>query len=149
MITGNIKDAKRYYSVNENFESAFKFLEKLDIDSTGEFEFEGFRGCISEMETSDLTKEGKEKTILEAHRKYLDIHFVIDGSEGIGYANIDTLKAETEYNEEEDYLLLTGRKDKIILQPGEFCVVFPEDAHTPGMCGIDNKLKKAVVKIKL
>lgn len=149
MITGNIKDAERYYSVNENFKAAFEFLKTLDKNSSGGYEFDGFRGGISELETSDFDKEGKEKTILEAHKKYLDIHYVIDGSEGVGYAHIDTLTPTTEYNEEEDYILLTGRKDKVILSPGEFCIVFPEDAHAPGMEGVGTYLKKTVVKIKL
>ena len=29
MIVGKISDAKRYYSLNENFKAAFEFLEAL------------------------------------------------------------------------------------------------------------------------
>ena len=61
MITGNIKYAEKYYSVNPNFKEAFEFLKTLDKDSAGGYEFDGFRGGISELETSDYDKEGKEK----------------------------------------------------------------------------------------
>ncbi len=149
MIVANIKDAEKYYSVNPNFKATFEFLKTLDKDSKGGYEFEGFRGGISELETSDFDKDGNKKTILEAHRKYLDIHYVIEGSEGIAYANTDTLTKTTEYNEEDDYILLKGRCDKVVLGKGDFCVVFPEDAHTPGMEGVGTYLKKTVVKIKL
>ena len=149
MITGNIKDAERYYSVNPNFKAAFEFLKTLDESSSGGYEFDGFRGGISELKTSDLDNEGNEKSILEGHRDWLDIHYVISGSEGVGYAHIDTLTPTTEYHKDEDYILFKGRFDKVILNPGEFCIVFPEDAHLPGMRGTCEDLKKTVVKIKL
>ncbi len=148
MIVGNIKNAERYYSINENFKAAFEFLKTLDKTSSGSYEFEGFRGGISEPKTSDFDENGND-TLFEAHKKYLDIHYVIEGSEGIGYAHIDTLSPTTEYNEEDDYILLSGRKDKVILNKGDFCIVFPEDAHAPAMCGTESYLKKTVVKIKL
>ena len=98
---------------------------------------------------SHTAKDGTEK-LIEAHRDYLDIHYCISGSEGIGYADIDTLTPATEYNAEKDYQLLKGEMFKAILNPGDFCIVFPEDAHAPSMIGKGGTdLKKAVVKIKL
>lgn len=148
MIVGNIKDAKRYFCINKNFEKAFEFLASLDENSEkGPFEFEGFRGNVLVTETSDVSADGGKKP-LEAHREYLDIHYVLDGCEAVGYADIDTLDALTDYNEKDDYLLLQGDSYKVILGKGDFCIVFPEDAHTPCMCAGEGKnLKKAVVKI--
>jgi biofilm protein TabA len=150
MIVGNIKDCERYLSVNKNFEKAFAFLKTLNKNSEdGSFEFEEFSGSVCSIETSDLAIEGSEKK-LEAHREYLDIHYVIDGAESVGYAHVKNLTAVTDYYAEQDYLLLSGEMNKIVLNERDFCVVFPEDAHAPGMCGNKNKnLKKAVVKIRL
>lgn len=48
MIIGNIKDAERYFGINENFEKAFAFLKGLTKDASADaFEGEGFRGGIS------------------------------------------------------------------------------------------------------
>ncbi len=149
MIIANIKDAKRYIEVNQNFEKAFEFLKTLTKDSQkGPFEFEGFRGNVMEIENLGDASENKE-TVLEAHRDYLDIHYVIDGSEAIGYANIDTLESTTDYNKDDDYQLLKGDMYKVYLKEGDFCIVFPEDAHAPAMYAYNKKLKKAVVKIKV
>ncbi len=150
MITANIKNAERYFGVNPNFESAFNFLKTLNKDSaSGDFEFENFSGGISVLQKSDTSDDGG-KRMLEAHRDYLDIHYVIEGCELMGYANADSLKAETEYNKEDDYLLLSGDMNKFVMHEGDFCIVFPEDAHLPGMCAKDSEhLKKAVIKIKL
>ena len=149
MITGNIKDAKRYFGINPNFEKAFEFLQTLSVDSaTGPFESDEFKGNISVIKTSDCTPNGEPKK-LEAHREYIDIHYCIDGFETIGYADIDSLIQNAEYNVEQDYLLLNGDMSKLVLGKGEFCIVFPEDAHAPGMCvGSARNVKKAVVKIK-
>ena len=149
MIVGNIRDAKRYFSVNRDFAEAFEILATLTPDTpTGKLvEREGFRVNVMENERTDLDKNGNPR-VFEAHRAYLDIHFVIDGEEGMGYADLSRLTVTKEYDEAGDYLLLSGAYDKLILKKGDFCVTFPEDAHIPAMCAGGAGLKKAVVKIK-
>ena len=150
MIVGNIKDAKRYLSVNENFGEAFEILASLTSDTpTGKLvERDGFRINVMENVRADLDKNGNPR-VFEAHRAYLDIHFVIEGEEGMGYADISRLNVTKEYDETADYLLLSGDYDKLILKKGDFCITFPEDAHIPTMCAGGDKLKKAVVKIRV
>ena len=88
--------------------------------------------------------------VFEAHRRFIDIHYCIKGTEGIGYADVDTLEPTTEYNEADDYLLLKGSYQKIILREGDFMIVYPEDAHIPMMAGdSEGELLKAVAKIEL
>lgn len=148
MIVGNIKDAKRYYSVNENFKTAFEFLGTLDSGASGSFEFPGFRVNIVESEGNDFDSLGAPR-VFEAHKDYLDIHFCILGAEGMGYSDINKLEVVKEYDKTGDYMLLRGGVNKLILGEGDFCIVFPEDAHIPAMTGGNGIFKKAVVKIKL
>ena len=111
MIIGNLKDAERYFGVNEHFEKAFAFLKTLSKDTPADgFEGDGFRGGIAEIEASG------EVPKLEAHKAYLDIHFVISGAEKIGYADVDKLTPETEYSEADDVWFLTGEQQDFILQ---------------------------------
>ena len=151
MIVANIKDAKRYYGVLPEFKDIFEKLSALTPDSpTGGNEYDGFRIGVSEGATYDVKPQDGTPREFEAHRKFLDIHYVIDGVECMGYADIDTLTPTTEYNDEKDYQMLSGHVNKIILNKGDFCVVFPEDAHLPQMIGDDDKwVKKAVVKMKV
>ncbi len=145
MIVANIKDAERYFSLNLNFGKAFDYLKNLNKNSaTGEFESDGFKGNISVFDTLPEAIDTK----LEAHKDYIDIHYVLDGSEAIGYADIDTLETVTEYNSEHDYLLLKGDMYKVYLKSGDFCIVFPEDAHAPLLKAFDSKVKKVILKIK-
>ena len=151
MIVANIKDAKRYYGVDPHFEEIFKRLAELNADTVpGGTEYDGFRIGVSEGATYDVKPEDGTPRDFEAHRKFLDIHFVIEGAECMGYADVATLTPVTEYNDEKDYQMLKGHVNRIILNKGDFCVVFPEDAHIPQMIGDDGKkVKKAVVKMRV
>ena len=152
MVVANIKDAKRYYSLNENFKVVFDFLETLAPDNLPEgISGDGYKVNLSGKyaDTFDLTESGEPREF-EAHRKYIDIHYCIDGSEGIGYNDVTRLTPTTEYFENEDYQLLKGDSFKVILRKGDFCIVFPEDAHIPCLIANDEKkVLKAVAKIKV
>ena len=143
MIVGNIIDAHRYFNINENFRQAFEFLQKLDDSFEGSFESDNFAVNVFSAKVSKV-----DTGTMEAHKKNIDIHYVIEGSEKIGFANINKLMSYCDYNEEDDYMLLKGDKEKIVLNKGEFCILFPEDAHQPMMAGSVEVVKKAVVKVK-
>ena len=74
---------------------------------------------------------------------------MIEGSEAIGYADIDKLEIDTEYNSKDDYLLLKGEMHNVYLNEGDFCIVFPEDAHAPALRAYNDNVKKAIVKIRI
>ena len=151
MIIANIKDAERYYAINPYFPAVFEFLKTMSDKSTEGMAADNYRVNFSGkfVGTQDKNPDGTEKSF-EAHKKYIDIHYCISGSEGIGCADVSTLEPITEYDEENDYFLLSGEYQKVILREGDFCIVFPEDAHIPMMCGFTGgKLLKAVAKVKL
>ena len=152
MVVANIKDAKRYYSLNENFKVVFDFLETLTPDNLPEgISGDGYKVNLSGKyaDARDLTVKDAEIPF-EAHRKYIDIHYCIDGSEGIGYNDVTRLTPTTEYFENDDYQLFKGDSFKVILRKGDFCIVFPEDAHIPLLAADEEgKVLKAVAKIKI
>lgn len=149
MIVGNKKDFSRYKELNEAFGCAFAFLESLSEDSSkASIDENGVRGGISVIAKSDTFADGEPKCF-EAHRKNIDIHYVLQGEERFGYAHVDTLYPKTEYNEEGDYLLLNGEAAYFTLRPGDFCIAFPEDAHIPCLTSGDTeKVKKVILKIR-
>ena len=143
MIIGNIKDCEKYYNVNSVFESAFEYLKTVEYGKNTTKLTVNF----SELITSDEDSTGKKK-VFEAHRKYIDLHYIIDGTEQFGYADIETLAPITEYDEADDYILLDGDVSRITLNKGNFVIAFPEDAHIPALKYKNSeKVKRAVVKI--
>jgi YhcH/YjgK/YiaL family protein len=85
----------------------------------------------------------------DAHLKYIDIHFIIEGSEYIGYANIDKLDFQ-EYVEEKDKVVLRGEGEYIRFEKDYFAIFFPQDAHMPIIKMSDSQqVKKVIIKIKI
>lgn len=89
----------------------------------------------------------KEQGVWEAHRKYIDIQYVVEGQELMGYANLGHLQAG-EYNDEKDYLLLKGEGSYVLMKPGTFVILAPQDAHIPQVAvDAPQPVKKVVVKV--
>ena len=68
-----------------------------------------------------------EDTFFEAHRRYLDVHLMVEGEERVELASPGTL---TLFEHKDDFYAYRGQAEQnLILRPGSFLVVFPEDAH--------------------
>ena len=100
---------------------------------------------LNEYETKPF-----EECKFEAHKCYIDVHFMVSGVERID--SQDTGKCDAEpFNEEGDFMLLDGEAaTQVVLTPGTFAAYFPEDAHKPGIA-IDAcaHVKKGVFKVLL
>ena len=93
----------------------------------------------------------KEQGKWECHRKYIDIQFIAEGIEQIGFRNIDNMKVITEYNPEKDIAFLSGEGDYVTLGKGSFGIFFPQDAHQPKVApnNTPGPVRKVVIKIKI
>lgn len=89
----------------------------------------------------------------EAHKKYIDIHVVLEGKEYVEVSHIDCLTNETAYDEARDIWfgdVAAESKFQGHLEPGYFLVCFPEDAHLVGAHQeIETSVNKIVYKIAL
>ncbi|MBA4384265.1 MAG: YhcH/YjgK/YiaL family protein, partial [Anaerolinea sp.] len=124
---------------------AFSFLLSNDLASLepGRMEIEGeslyvlVQQYISKPETS-----GK----WEAHKRYIDVQYLVSGSERVGYSAI-TKMTLGDYNPQKDFQALSGTGQILQLNAGSFMVFFPQDAHMPGLAnGYETSIKKIVVK---
>ncbi len=146
MIKDNIKFAGQYFGCNRDFEEVFKVLKTLGPDtSSGRIE-------INENAWINVNKnpvEQGENFVFEAHRDFIDIHYIISGEEEIVCNLCDDLKVTKEYNKDEDYMLLDGKGDVLNLKNGDFAVVFPQDAHAPAAKIKSENHSRAVAKIRI
>ena len=92
----------------------------------------------------------KAPDVAEAHRKYLDIQYIVKGQEVVGYAPLEACQIEGEFNEEKDIGKYSGNFEYITIGEGMCYVAFPEDAHMPGRhLEVPNDFVKVVVKLKV
>ena len=101
MILDSIKNAGTYKSLSPLIAKSLEALERLDFSDIpdGKYEIDGDK--IFYMVQRYTTKPF-ETALPEAHEKYIDVQFVVSGSEVIGYCPIDGLEVQTPYNAEKD-----------------------------------------------
>jgi YhcH/YjgK/YiaL family protein len=146
MILDRIENAHLYYRVHKHFQQAFEYIASIDIHTipVGRHEIDGANlyALVQEYDT-----KRKEQGKWEAHRRYIDLQYVVQGAEGFGYANIHHLQ-QGEYDAAKDFLPLQGEGDLITVKSGSFILLMPEDAHMPGMAiGEPAPIRKIVLKI--
>lgn len=146
MIIDQLSNVLLYFPLNNRLEKAFRYLQETHIASLppGRYEIAGPEIYVTVQE---FCTKPMEQGFWEAHRKYIDIHCVLEGVERIGYANIDCLRPG-KYDEEKDLGVFEGEGAFYTLVPGSFVVMMPQDAHMPGIALKDPQpIKKLVVKI--
>jgi YhcH/YjgK/YiaL family protein len=84
---------------------------------------------------------------LEAHRKYIDIQYVIAGTDEMGFKpTADCKEIDTEYDVNNDIEFFEDQPDSWTPVPaGSFVIFFPQDAHAPLVSS--GEIHKAVLKI--
>lgn len=147
MIFGNIQHEKTYSNLEEDIIRCFDYAKAnslIDLEK-GSYEIDGqdiFVNIVG-YETYD-----KEDRFWEAHRKYIDVHLMLDGCERIDINFIENLE-QREYQEEVDFLPLDGKPNGYVeLRKGDFLVCYPEDAHMTAIKVNEKEVaKKAIFKV--
>lgn len=145
MVLDTLKNITLYEGLGENFKQVAEYVTKTDLRSfeAGKYVLDnGVYFMVQEYTTKNIA-DGK----YEAHRKYIDIQIILEGAEIMGYAPIETLAAETDYDESGDYQLFTGEGSLLNVAKDNFAIFFPEDGHMPGVGTSPCEVKKIVVKV--
>ncbi len=146
-----IEFAKQYNRNKASWDKAFAFLKETGLDtlSPGRYTIDGDNVYA-------IVSEGKpklpEEIKWEAHRKYIDIQYVISGKEKMGLAPVSKAVIIDEFSESKDigfYTLPDSDSKYYTAEPGTLLLFFPQDAHRPGIriegCDFD---KKIVIKVR-
>lgn len=88
----------------------------------------------------------------EAHEKYVDIQYVISGFESVRITPVSALTVSEPYKEEKDVVFFEApaRAAEAVLKDGGYVILYPEDAHQPGVrVGESVPVKKIVGKVRV
>ena len=143
MILCPFKELRRYAAVIPGLEEAIKTIESLETLEPATYPLSCGKILVQQGTTKPL-----DGAALEAHRKFLDIQYILEGQEVVGWAPVDTLLPESEFNTEKDVGKYIGSSTPITVPAGYCYVVYPEDGHAPGKhLDIPNDYRKIVVKL--
>ena len=148
MIIAKLPDASMYQAVHPGFEAAFQFLRETDLAGfvDGKRTIDGDRLFAV---ASQAPGKGREKSMLEFHRNYIDIQYIVEGTDQIGWHPTEMCSRVSQpYDPSSDLGFFYDRPTSWVdVPPEHFAVFFPGDAHAP-MAG-EALVHKVIVKIAL
>lgn len=147
MIVSNLNNTKRIESLHPMFKKLFDYVKSHDILNTpcGRIDIDGDNLYINNVNPECIPSE---KQVLEVHRNYIDVQILLEGKETIGWKVLEDVTCEIKpYEKEADCALYSDIPVSWInLEPGQFAIFFPEDAHAP-IIG-KGKIRKMIAKVK-
>ena len=149
MIIDRKENAELYIGVGDRINNALNFINNTDCESLalGRHDIDGddVFALVSEYETKDAAN-----CQLEAHRKFIDVQYVVNGEEQIGYAPLLDQPASMDYNENDDFVLYPAPASFTRIESGMFAIFYPGDLHMPGiMTERVSSVKKIVIKVRV
>lgn len=151
MIFGNINHLEESAFYPELLQKALAYLRDTDFSEleTGKYTLDGDNlfVMVQEMDT-DIAENRKA----ESHELYVDVQYLLQGRERIGYAVLsDAIGVSEDLRPDKDAIFYHAPEAETMLTllPGDFAVFFPSDIHRPGCeSGGPAPIRKVVVKIK-
>lgn len=150
MIVDHISNYNLYKGTKEKVDKAIQYIINNNFQESkkGMHEVEGDELFFNLIEYE--TKKAEER-FWESHKKYIDIHYLLEGEEFVGYELFERMTIKEDYNEADDYYLLEGSlHSKVKLQKGDFMICYPKDVHMTGIVsGEPKSVRKIVFKVKI
>lgn len=148
MILDDLAHAEQYRGLGPGFDRALRYLRTTNLGAleTGRHDIDGDNvfALVSDYETKP-----RQACAWEAHRRHADVQYVHTGTEQMGVAALPTLAAGP-YDEEKDVLFAKGSGEFFALRPNRFVILFPHDAHMPGVSAAEPAtVRKIVIKVRL
>ncbi len=149
MILCNLRDCGRIETLHPLLKELFDYVKTNDLGTVpaGRIELKGEKLFINVSDARLLTCEEQK---LEIHRRYIDVHIPLTGTEIIGWKALGSLTSPSlaPFNEKEDFALYAEAADSYVeVRPGECLIAFPEDAHAP-VIG-NGTLRKLIAKVRI
>ena len=156
MIYDSNANLSRYANVHPRFARAFAFFEELMANNAP-------NGCHV-LEGTEIEKEiyvnisggenqPKDSVRAEAHRRYIDVQIVLEGSEAM-YVPAETPALTTPYQADGDYMLYENVPldacHRLVVNAGSFALFLAEEMHAPGHSSLPDaptKVRKAIIKV--
>ena len=152
MFIGTMEAAEQgYMDFPPILREALAFLQTQDFTkmADGHYPIRGEQ-CYANLDR--YTTRDAADCYPETHRRFVDIQYLVEGEEYLGWCPLSPeLVVRTPYDEVRDITFYERLvpESNLVLLPGSFAVLFPEDVHRPQVAAEDgpSPVTKVVVKI--
>ena len=150
MVYDKIDNLEIYAGISEDIRLGLEWLRDVNPDiEKGIYEIPPrVKAIASEYTTKEVNENG-----YEAHREYIDIQYLLKGSEKICCLPLEYLKETKSYKAEIDaafYEEKNVKPQEMVIGNGYFAVFYPQDGHMPCL-NVETPVdvKKVVIKVKI
>lgn len=149
MIVDKIENLKLYIPYNQKLTAVCDFLEKTDVSTLADGDKIQLGDGVHVM-VKAFTPKAPADARWEIHKKYIDIQYIIEGDEAMGWLPLEEVEG-TDYNAEKDIshpnALPDAQPGVVALVCGSFAYLEPRDAHRPGAKLESATAKKLIFKV--
>ena len=149
MIADRIENIDMYVGLGERIAAALKYISETDFSGVEKGKY-AIDGDLVYASVNEYQTKPEADCKIEAHRKYIDVQFIVSGEETMGYAPLTDQQPSIAYNEEKDCVFFETPVSKLKFVAGMFAIYYPNDLHQP--CISTEKastVKKVVVKVHI
>jgi YhcH/YjgK/YiaL family protein len=133
MILDHIEHAAMYRALGPRIAAALDYLRQTDFSkmADGRHELDGDR-LIAILQ--HYRTRPHSEIIWEAHRRYVDVQYIVAGTEQMGYAGLrPDLPVKQAYDETKDFAFYDAQGALFEVKSGNFAIFAPQDVHAPGL----------------
>ncbi len=151
MIIDCIQNRVFYRQLGSRVGEALEYLATTDFAKMpdGKYELDGTRmfAMVQRYRPKQLAE-----IIWESHREYIDVQYVVQGAERMGYVPLgERMTVKQDYNPQRDIVFYDVQGDLFTVPERSFAVFAPQDVHAPGLA-VDRPVSggevlKVVVKV--
>lgn len=148
MVKDKLSAHQLYESLNPRLKAAFEWLTKHaagDIpDGRSELDGDKLVALPQRYDTHPFNAK-----LFETHKKYIDIQYIISGSEKIYIGDPAGMDVAVEFSEAKDIAFHDGRGSAVDMAAGDFMIIWPHEAHCPGCDPVSEAVavRKIIMKV--
>jgi len=147
MILDKIENIQQYNGLSHLLNEGLKFVAETDFSKIEPGKIVLNDNLLFATVSEYATKPAADCK-LEAHKKYIDIQFIVSGEEKIGFTTLAGQTPSVPYNPEKDIVFYSEEVTFLTLTSGTFAIFFPSDLHQPCVAATSpSNVKKVVVKV--
>lgn len=148
MIFGNINDPNSFVDIPAYITQVLVYAKNHDLLALegGEHIIDGDQLFFNRISYTTTTVDNR---FWESHKKYLDVHVILQGHEKVDVNLISNMKVDG-YETATDYVSSHGHKKlSCDLSAGDFLVLYPQDVHMTCLMVDDtpSDVEKVVFKV--
>jgi YhcH/YjgK/YiaL family protein len=150
MIFDKIDNISDYFDELPDLKKVADFVDEYNKNPMPDGTYKIDNDRVYAMVQSYKTKPQTSDMMFEAHKKYIDLQYIVNGIEKIRWAKLEKVDlVDEQYSKGGDIAFYEGESMlDFTLTKGTFLLLYPQDAHLPGLSADkDVNVTKIVFKI--